>query len=194
MSIHRVVMVQSIPSIGMIFQNAVHFNNPDGALTDAAIGAELAANFCVSIRNFQSNFLGWQYLYIYQLTTPPPPVYIYSMGNVGGLAGTGYLYPTQCMKLKWQTTAGGRKGRGRFFIAGGRNDWVTAAGINATAATNGGIHLANIVARYKLGGTGPLVLGLVEKNGGPTTFTSLQTALFWQYIGQQRRRQYGVGI
>jgi len=178
----------------MTFQNAVHFNNPDGFLTDAAIGSELATNFMPRIQNFQTWFLGWQYFYIYKVDHPEYPVYIHPLANSPGLASVGYIYPTQCYKLKWQCLAGGRHGRGRFFIAGGRSDWSTAGGITASAVTNGGIHLAAIVARYKSGGTGPLTLGLVPKGGSAVDFTALNSALFWQYLGQQRRRQYGVGI
>jgi hypothetical protein len=187
-------MVQTIPSIGMQFENAVHFNNPDGFLTNAAIGAELATNFMVRIQNFQSFFLGWQYFYIYRVGHPEIPVYIHALSNSPGLFNGGYLYPTTGYKLKWQCLAGGRHGRGRFYVAGSRSDWATAGGITASAATNGGIHLAAIVARYKSGGTGPLTLGLVPKGGSEVDFTALNTALLWQYLGQQRRRQYGVGV
>jgi hypothetical protein len=106
----------------------------------------------------------------------------------------GYLYPTTGYKLKWQTTAGGRHGRGRFFIAGSRSDWATAGGITASAVTNGGIHLAAIVSRYGPTGTAPLRLGLIHKGGGESTYSGLVSAQFWVYLGQQRRRQYGVGI
>lgn len=187
-------MVQSIPSIGMIFENAVHFNNPDGYLSNAAIGAELATYWMTRIQNWQSYYLGWQYFYIYRVGHPEIPVHIYPLANSPGLAAQPYIYPTQCYKLKWQCLAGGRHGRGRTFIAGGRSDWMTAGGITASAVTNGGIHLAALVARYKSGGTGPLTMGLVEKGGGESTFTAMESALFWQYMGQQRRRQYGHGI
>jgi len=194
MSVHRVVMVQTIPLLGLTYENVVHFNNPDGALSGAAIGAELQANFMPKIQGWQSNFLGWQYFYIYRVGHPEIPAYIYPLSNSPGLSTAQYMYPTNCYKLKWQCLAGGRHGRGRFYIAGGRSDWAANYGITASAVTNGGILLGQIVARYKLGGTGPLTLGLVEKGGGESTFTALDSAVFWQYIGQQRRRQYGVGI
>jgi hypothetical protein len=194
MEIARVVMIQSIPLISQIYQNVVHFRNPSGTLSDAAIASEIATNFMPKIQGFQSNFLGWQYLYIYNAETPGTPPFVYNLANSPGLSTAAYIYPTLCMKLKWQTLSGGRKSRGRFYIAGGRADWVTNAGVNATGALNGGIVLGQIVARYKLGGTGPLILGLYNERDPEPEFRHLDSATFWQYCGQQRKRQYGVGI
>jgi len=195
MSIHTVLCVQTIPSIGATYQNVIHVNNDDGGLTPLQIAQELETNFMPRIQNFQSWFLGWQYFYIYRYAHPEVPVFIYPLSNSPGLAHVGYLYPTNCFKLKWYTSFGGRHGRGRFYIAGGRDDWATAGGITASAATNGGIHLAAIVARYKfIGGSGPIALGIVPKNGDESDFHGLESAQYWQYLGQQRRRQYGVGI
>ena len=194
MSFHRVVCVTTIPSIGATYNNAIHLANPDGALSPLEIGAELRDNFITKIRGWQSDFLGWQFLYISDINNPEAGSTVFPMDNVGGLAHTGYLYPTLCYKLKWQTTGTGRHKFGRFFISGGRNDWSTAGGITASAATNGGILLADILARYSSTGTGPLTLGIVQQDSGGPIFHSVETGSFWNYLGQQRRRNYGVGV
>jgi hypothetical protein len=164
-------------------------------MLQADIGAELDTHFCLYIRQFQSDFLGWQVLYIYNALDPLVPVYIYDMVNQGGIAHVGYLYPTTCFKLKWQASVGGRHGRGRFFIAGGRNDWATAGGITSSAATNGGIWLNTLLNRYSVSGTGPIQLGLIPAGATSSSqFSPVINGQFWQYLGQQRRRNYGVGI
>lgn len=191
MSVHRVVMLQSIPSIGEFYENVIHLDNPDGTLTDLQIAQELEANFCVSIRQFQSDFLGWQFLYVSDMAHPELGSFIYPMNNQGGLVHVGYVYPTLCYKLKWNVAGTGRRKQGRFFIAGGRIDWMTPGGITASAALNGGIHLQGIVDRYKSGGTGPLTLGTWSVDG---LHHPLLSATLWQYMGQQRRRNYGVGM
>jgi len=193
-SFHRIVCIQTIPSIGATYENAIHCDNPDGSLSPAQIGAELRDNFIARIRNWQSNFLGWQFLYISDVNNPDAGSTVFPLNNLGGLAGVGYLYPTLCYKLKWQTTGTGKHKGGRFFIAGGRNDWSTAGGITASAATNGGIHLAAIVARYSLTGSGPISLGTWTTDAEGGTFNYLLDASFWNYLGQQRRRNYGVGV
>jgi hypothetical protein len=194
MSIKRVTMVQTIPSIGLTFENVVFFNDPTSAMTNAAIGAELRSNFCAKIREFQSNFLGWQFLYIYDANDPSIPVYVHPMLNDPGIAAVGYLYPTNCYKLSWVGTRGGRHGRGRFFIAGSRSDWATSAGITTSAATNGGIHLNSIMTRYSNTGSGPLKLCLWSRNEAGHPTNNVASALFRPYLGIQRRRNYGVGI
>lgn len=194
MSIHRVVCIQTIPSIGQQYENAIHLNNPDGALSPLQIGQELDGNFCAKVRLFQSDFLGWQFLYISDVAHPEAGSFIYPMNNQGGLVHVGYIYPTLCYKFKWQTTGTGRHKAGRFFIAGGRNDWMTAGGITASAATNGGIVLGQIMARYSSTGTGPLRLGTYDYSNEGTGFHTVVSASFWNYLGQQRRRNYGVGV
>lgn len=195
MSIYRAVFVQTIPSISATYENSVCFNNGGGGgLSLAAAAAELQANFVVSISQFQSWFLGWQFLYLYNLNNPVLPPYILNLGNYAGLAHTGYIYPSIAMKLKWHGVTGGRHGRGRFYIAGSRDDWVTAGGVNGTGLTNGTIHMNNMMARYKVGGTGPLNLTIMPKGGSVVDTVAVETATFPQYLGNQRRRNYGVGI
>jgi hypothetical protein len=194
-AVYRVVMVQSIPSINMTFENAVGFRTRvDGVGSAAGLATDIQANFMVMIQNFQSNFLGWQSLYVYDWHNPDTPPAFLNLGNSPGLAGVGYMYPTLCMKLKWIGVTGGRHGRGRFYIAGGRADWTTAGGVNGTGLTNGSVWANNIKNRYSSTGTGPYVLSILPKR--PTELTEVQMASvqFPQILGQIRRRNYGVGI
>jgi hypothetical protein len=194
MSLWRVIMLQTIPSIGATYENVVHFKSADTA-TNVQLADDLQANFMPHAQNFQSWFLGWQYLYVYKIATPLPPVYIRNLGNdSASCAHVGYLYPTTGYKWRIQTTVGGRHGRGRFYVGGSRSDWATAGGITSDAATNGGIHLAAIVNRYKSGGTSQFVWCLRPPGGSEIDCPSMVSASFWQYLGMQRRRQYGVGI
>jgi len=195
MNVWRVICLQSIPSIGQFYENAVHFSDDSGSMTANAVGIELDSFFCNYIRQFQSDFLGWQQLYIYNALNPLVPVYIYDMANQGGFYHGGYIYPTTCMKLKWQSTIGGRHGRGRFFIAGGRVDWVTPGGVNSAGSLNGGIWLNTLLNRYDIAGSGPLKLGLMRSGSHSVgDYTKVIGGQLWQYLGQQRRRNYGVGI
>ena len=194
MSYHRIVCLQTNGSIGATYENVIHCDNPDGSLSNAQIGAEIATNFAANIRAFQSWFLGWQYLYISDVAHPEQGSFVYPMNNAAGIAQQGYVYPTLCYKLKWQTTGTGRHRGGRFFIAGGRADWMTSGGITQSAATNGQVFLNNILNRFKQGGTGPIRLGTITQDQEGFTFNALLTGSFWNYLGQQRRRNYGVGI
>lgn len=195
MSLWRVIMLQTIPSIGATYENVVHFKSSDVA-TASALADDLQANFMPHAQNFQSWFLGWQYLYVYKLTSPPSPVYIRNLANdSASCAHVGYLYPTTGFKWRLQATVGGRHGRGRFYCAGSRSDWATAGGITASGATNGDIHLQAIIARYKSGGTSSYTW--VLRPGDTLTEAdcpSIVSGSVWPYLGMQRRRQYGVGI
>jgi hypothetical protein len=187
-------MTQTIPSIGQTYQNVCFFDNPDGGLTALQIAGELAANFMPRIQNFQSNFLGWQFLHIYDANDHDDPVYIHPLNNSPGLANTGYIYPTLCYKISLQAVIGGRRGRGRFFVAGGRNDWMTAGGITASAATNGGIHIAALMARYSVTGNGPIKWVIYHRANEDQSASFIASALLRPYMGMQRRRNYGIGI
>jgi len=191
----RVVMVQTIPSINMTFENSVGFDRQDeSAGSSSGVADEVQNFFMPMVQNFQSWFLGWQSLYVYKWNHPEEPVYFRNLANSPGLAHVGYIYPTLCMKLKWYGVVGGRHGRGRFYIAGGRDDWVTAGGVNGTGLTNGGTWATNITNRYKAGGTGPYKLVIIPKPPTENVPVGLQSVSFPQFLGQQRRRQYGVGI
>jgi len=116
------------------------------------------------------------------------------LNNSGGLASVGYIYPTLCYKISVQSTLGGRRGRGRFFVAGGRSDWMTASGITQSAATNGGIMVQDLMSRYSFTGSSPLkwVLYHRDPEGGSTSH--VVSAILRPFMGMQRRRNYGVGI
>jgi len=191
----RVVMTQSIPSIGQTYQNVVHFYGPGGAGDTAqALAAELTANFMPKIANFQSWFLGWQFLHIYNAESSGTPVYIHPLNNYGGLAQEGYVYPTLCYKISVQSTVGGRAGRGRFFVAGGRASWMTAGGITQSAATNGGAQLTALIARYSNTGTSSFKWCLIHKDAQNFIVKPMTSLLLRPYMGMQRRRNYGVGV
>jgi len=191
----RVVMTQTIGSIGATYQNVVHFSGPGGAGDTAqALGPELLSNFVPKIAGFQSWFLGWQFLHIYDAEDSGAPVYIHPCNNFAGLGQEGYVYPTLCYKISVQTSVGGRAGRGRFFVAGGRASWMTAGGITASAVTNGGVMLSQLVARYATTGNGSFKWCLVHKDAQNFIVKPMTSLLLRSFMGMQRRRNYGVGI
>ena len=194
MSYHRIVCVQTIPSIGQTYNNVFYMQNPDGALTNAQIGAEINNNLGAQLRGFQSWFLGWQFIYVYDADNHDTPNYIYPCNNAGGLAQEGYLYPTTCFKISWSSLLGGRRGRGRTFIAGSRASWATAAGITASAATNGGVLINNIIARYGNSGNGPLRMVIWHRGTEPPVPSGVVGGILRPYLGMQRRRNYGIGV
>jgi len=187
---YRVIMQQSIPSIAQIYENVCYFHGSGGTDTQADLAAELNANFCVSIRNFQTWFLGWQFLFVYKLGPAAPPVLQYAMNNQAGLAQVGYLYPSTALKIRWTGSTGGRHGHGRFYVAGSRNDWATAGGITASAATNGAVHINNIINRYGVNHTSNYQLVLWDRKSTEQAYVPVQSGALFQYLGQQRSRNY----
>ena len=145
MSIHRIVMTQTIPSIGQTYQNVVFMANDDGALTPLQIATEIATYFMVRIQNFQSNFLGWQYLHIYDAGNDSVPTYIHPLLNSPGtrqhwisvpntlLQAIGYRDPWRSswsrplLRGRWSERLG-HSGRHHSI---GRNEWR-----NSLAGTN----------------------------------------------------------
>lgn len=192
---YRVVMTQTNGSIGQTYQNVVHFYGPGGGGDTAqALGAELLANFVPKIAGFQSWFVGWQFLHIYDADDTGVPVYIHPCNNFAGLGQEGYVYPTLAYKISVQTTVGGRAGRGRFFVAGGRASWMTAGGITASAVTNGGVMVSQLQARYSNTGTSEFKWCLFHKDAQNHIVKPMTSLLLRQYMGMQRRRNYLVGI
>lgn len=186
--------------------NVMHFVQEDPLSTVG--GQQLANNFIANMtttmRARTSNQMTYEYVEV-QTIVP------FSGGPVtanwtGGTAGT-QIQPCQtgtvAEVITIYTSRGGRRGRGRIFLAGARTDTTgMASGLWAAAQTTLTQAYATALATFYTGVLPPVPfhLGVWSKASGPALppWTSSQfvraTGLtVRQTVRNQRRRQIGVG-
>jgi len=176
--------------LGQQCQMVLHFLTGAGVNLEAFVNNELQVNFFPILRNLQNNGCAYASLSVQQVTDPVQPAQVFSMlGTNGALSGA--IAPSFIAGLfSIRTAMPGRHGHGRFYMFGVHQDSISN-GVNiALAAYQGAAN--NIVTRYKVGGTGPIVLGVCPR-ANPADFKSVSAIIARSVWGVQRRRNIGVG-
>lgn len=190
MSIHRVIFTATM--LGQRFQNVLHFENPDGALSNAAMRDELLTNFVARLRNLQNNALVWQSMSIQKVDGVPDEAEVFILsGHVGSLVGN--PAPTVlCGLFSIRTGVAGRRGHGRFYMFGVHGDSVANSVVQSGALAAYVTEANFITNRFKGGGSGPITLGVCPRSN-PGDFLSMTNLIPRPVFGIQRRRNIGVG-
>lgn len=178
--------------LGQRCQMVLHFLTGAGTNLEAFVSNELITNFFPSLRNLQNNGCAYSSLSVQQVTAPIQPAQVFSMlGTSGSLSGA--IAPSVlCGLFSIRTATSGRKGHGRFYMFGVHQDSVLN-GVVQSGALAAYQNAANaIVNRYKVGGTGPIVLGVCPRSN-PADFKSVTSIIARPVFGIQRRRNIGVG-
>lgn len=194
MSRHRVTFTGTVWGT-VTCQNVVHFDNPDGLLTNAQIAAELRDNWCVLLCAGMMNTAGFRNITVATVGSAVSPynlpVVVNGIDAVDPTTGTMAVN----QKFRIHTPTAGRKGRGRIYLWGYRANLVSQGIVNATGITNMTIRLNAIQARYVgIGHTGPIALGVMPRGGASADFIFADFLVLSLVPGVQRRRSVGVGL
>lgn len=198
MSIERVTI--SALFYSQICQNVLHFNNPDGALTQAQVAAEIRDKWIGTVTNtgihsWVTNSITWVKVSVQTRAISPGPPYDLTIAQQGQQSASNEQYTPVCCILKFRTATGGRRGRGRSYVPGMLNGFVTNGLINATFHSYADTAIAALNARFSVGGTGPLFLVIGPRTGISTPdFPPVTAIVASNYVGIQRRRNIGYGV
>jgi len=192
MSEHRITLTGLY--WGNTIQNVVHVLNADGTLDAAAIFTEFTNNWINVVRAQQMTTFTWTSITEQRVDVTGIPPNSTSLSLAGQVAGSEGIQSVLAVIFSFRTGFAGRRGRGRIYIAGNRTDAVTGNVLNSgnLAAWVG---VANTIkARFKSGGTGPLVLLVREHNATGSIGHPVTDIVVRNRWGVQRRRNTGVGI
>lgn len=176
-------------------QNVLHFDNPEPSLTLQQCANELRDNWCTTSAVARTSQFGFRSIKCEKLGSTETPFTLPIAINGSDLSDNSASMPPVCVKWILRTDHGGRKGRGRIYQAGYRAAYWQSGTLTATGITNITGHINTLMARYMVGGTGPLKLKV-----GPRVYTSDSDYRYVTSVqlsltpGIQRRRTVGVGI
>jgi hypothetical protein len=194
MAVEEVTFVGT--TLAGVQENVVHFYNPDGAATHAAIAADLQTNWINPLLNLHNNNFTWVSM---NIRTVDPTGGVTSTHPVSPGQGnqSGDMPPPFVSALiRLSSATPGRSGRGRIYIPGlsigtfGDRGRLTPGSYAAfqTIFLNGWrTHYLNP------SGTSPVTLCIIPRSD--PTDKKLVTALdvrLWASV--QRRRNYFIGI
>lgn len=191
MSIHRVTLTATY--FNQRIQNVLHFKMLDGAMTDAQILDEVKTNFVQQLKALQNIGLLYQTISTQRISgNPSVPSILSIVGFTGDLAGPGY-HPSIAGIFSIRTAMFGRHGHGRFYLGGVHGQSVLNGVFETNAFAAYTVKAGLLTSRYKVAGTGPLILGVMPPNQ-PNNFVDMTELRVMPTFGIQRRRNIGVGV
>ena len=180
---------------GVTMQNVLHFNNADGFLSPNAVCIEIRDNWLQQIKTNQSNIIHWLDVACQTLGSAASPTHLAIDVQGADSVAANQSLSFVCWKLQINTGVAGRSGRGRIYVSGLRNTHFTSGAVGSTGLTALATPVANLNARYKSGGSGPLVIGVMPRGSTVSAdFKSCTSLTIASIAGVQRRRNIGVGI
>jgi hypothetical protein len=194
MSLERVTFTGTTLSGTM--QNVVHFENADGAMTHAAIAAELQAGWINPLLNLHNNNFTWVSMSIQTMAPGPGLAETFPITPGQGNQSGDMAPPFVSALIQLRSGVPGRRGRGRVYLPGlsigtfGDRGRLTPGSYAAFQT----IFLNTWRARYLApSGSTNLTLAVAPRDspGSYVLVTSLDVRL-WASV--QRRRNYFIGI
>jgi len=198
MSVHRVTVSGLL--WGSVVQNVLHFKNPDGTLTPSQIAAEIYDNFLghtalVGYQHITGNVVTYFSIKVEELATTPPSPYTFNFTRAGEVSAGNDVMPQVCLVVQIRTALAGRHNHGRFYVPGFPTSFATQGIINSNATAYIVQCLPAMEARFKLSGSGPLILGVNPRHDNTgVNFVSMTGLQVSAKPGIQRRRGVGIGI
>jgi len=181
---------------GQLMQNVLHFNNPDGTVTETDAAANMRDVWCTLVKKRQISAFTWFSIQVQTLGIGGPTLGVLLPIALSGEISSGQdlVQPTTCAILKLQTAVAGRRGRGRVYLP------VPEPGTFFQGVMNGSIRAqweSNVMAPLRtayLGGSPTSGLNLAVLHRDTSSDVSNAISLEVGAIaGTQRRRQIGVG-
>jgi len=190
MSLHRVTCSGLL--YGQTHQNVLHFNNPDGVWTHSQIANDIETNWVNRIKLHQVTSMVWTQIIVQEVSLSPIASFTKAINQAGTNLANADAVPFSCFVIQIKTAAGGPHGRGRFYVGGLTNNSHTN-GIVTAAVLTAWVNSLNILKGF-YGPSGTSQIRLVVKEKSNNTFNLMTDLICRQYVGVQRRRNYGVGI
>lgn len=190
MSHHRVTVSGLL--YGQTHQNVLHVSNPDGALSHSQIADEFETHWISQVKTKQVTSMIYNQIIVSDSSGSGPPAFTKAVNVAGTNVANADAVPFSCFVVQLRTNLAGRHGHGRFYVSGVTNSAHTNGIVTAAVITAWNTTLATMKARFAEGGTSALTLVLKEKNA--QVYHPVTDMIIRQYLGVQRRRNYGVGI
>jgi len=192
--VSQIVRVTASQTIyGQVVQNVIHFRNNSDTYVPATIAADFTTNWINEVRGFQNPGLHYFQVSVKNMDDPTGfttnvPTDIFG----GGFFGS-QTWPTTAVLVQVRTAFGGRRGRGRIFIAGIHTGSFENGLFNASTVTSLNAFMANVKNHFISGVGSNLIIGVCNRGFTPT-FHSAIDLVVGSRPGIQRRRNIGVGI
>lgn len=177
---------------GQLCQNVLHFENRSDPFSNEQVATEIRDNWIEQVRGRLPFDVSFNSVAVYDTENSSVAPYNLVFQKNGAQSGDNQLVPFACWVFQLKTATGGPSGHGRFYLPGVLKGFH-AGGI----LQNGGVTVwepfrAALVARYCLGGNGPLELKVFTRRPNfiwkPVTNIVLRNTM-----GAQRNRNIGVG-
>jgi hypothetical protein len=134
----------------------------------------------------------WTQIIVQEVSLSPIASFTKAINQAGTNLANADAVPFSCFVIQIKTAAGGPHGRGRFYVGGLTNNSHTN-GIVTAAVLTAWVNSLNILKGF-YGPSGTSQIRLVVKEKSNNTFNLMTDLICRQYVGVQRRRNYGVGI
>jgi len=180
--------------LGQTIQNVFHVQRDTADFTLAAIAVKIRDSWCGLTFGFHTSSFAYNSVRVEDVTTNPTPNPATLSIAIAGSGTPTTPHVALCIILKFQTSFGGRTGRGRIYLGAPRSDWVANS-----VVSSGGVSFINssmipaITGAWLAGGTTGLRLVVAPKSD-PTNFKDVINIALAPGIYVQRRRNIGVGI
>jgi len=181
--------------LNQINQNVLHFENPDGSLTNEEMRDDILGHWMPICRNRQNANGRWSKITISEIGGTPGDPFVHlipSPGQAGSMDGPPE-HPSLTALFSTRTGVGGRHGHGRIYMPGFHGGWVENGLMRSDILPLMQTVANNLSGWYSLTGAGPLVLKVVPR-AHPVDALSVTSIVVKSVMGIQRRRNIGVGM
>jgi hypothetical protein len=178
-------------------QNVVHFNNPDGATSHAAMFTYLIANWLTPLRASQNNNFSWLSMSIQTVHPSGSVASLFTISPGGGDQAGDMAPPVIAALLQIRTGFPGKRGRGRIYVPGMPINYFNTIGkLNAGAYAQMQTNFLNAWrTKFLSGGSAPITLGICKRSSPGAGDINLAIAIdVRNYAAVQRRRNYFIGV
>jgi hypothetical protein len=183
---------------GQQINNVLHIDLPQYSVNQAMpiVAENVKTHWITELRNIQSSSVLWTGVTVYAVEQNPMPAPYHTIFSIGGLETSTptQTVPFTCFVLRIRTGFAGRTGRGRIYSPGVHNGWSLNGGIHSVALSNWATRIANLVPKWKGGGTLETTLGVCPRGGGFIDFKPMISLELAPQLGVQRRRNVGIGV
>lgn len=175
----------------VVCQNVLHFldTNPTDNQREA-LAFELLSDWIEHVRAGQPRDINWLDMDIGPDSPPGQAPTNFPIGVLGANSGSDGL----CTSLAWvwlkKTLLTGPANRGRYFIPGFLNGFLTNGLINQAGIDWWQPHLNHLNGRYTIGGDGRFRLVVRHAEG----WTEVNQLVLSKRVGHMRSRKPGIGV
>jgi hypothetical protein len=178
---------------GQVVMNVIHFRNVSDFYTPLEIKNEFVDNWIMHVRGFQNPGLHYFNLAVKNMDDETGITTDFPLDIFGGGFFGSQTWPTTAVLVQIRTAFGGRKGRGRVFVAGLHTGAFENGLFNAATTTSLNTFMDAIKAAFLPGGTSQLTIGVCDRGFNPDFHPAVDLVV-GSRPGIQRRRNIGVGI